>query len=225
MTACYICKGWGGPSPPAAPHELREGSDMRFGWLFLLWPMVEIGLFVILGSWIGVWATWGVVFGTAVLGVMLIRWQKRTVMGQVVRDLQTLGGPLTPAAHSAMIVLAGVLLILPGFLTDFAGVVLLIPFVRDAAIGQLRDRVRMTTNVGASAGPRPDDVIDLQAEEVHPASPRLFIRLQAHSMAANGHRMPKRRCIISTTLPHAQPTVISAEELVRQYHPKTASRV
>lgn len=150
---------------------------MRLAWLFLLWSMIEIGLFVTLGGWIGVWATWAVVLGSGVLGVFLIRWQKRTVLAQVVRDLQTLGDPLTPAAHSAMIVLAGVLLILPGFLTDALGLVLLLPPVRNLVIGQLRDRARAAA-FATSAGPmmrsqsRPHAVIDLQAEEIHPGSPR-----------------------------------------------------
>ena len=149
---------------------------MRFAWLFVLWSMVEIGLFVTLGGWIGVWATWGVVLGSGFAGILLIRWQKRSVLGQVLRDLQTLGDPLTPAAHAAMIVLAGVLLILPGFLTDVLGLVLLIPSVRGFIISNLRERARMA----AMLRPRPraeavidvQEVIDMQADEVHPSRPR-----------------------------------------------------
>ena len=154
---------------------------MQFAWLFLLWPMVEIGLFVTLGGWIGVWGTWTVVLGTGVLGVLLIRWQKRTVIRQVVRDLQTLGGGgLTPAAHSAMIVLAGALLILPGFLTDALGLLLLIPFVRSFVIGKFRARARgaaqamgVRTGFQADLGPRDYEVIDAEAEELPPSPPRL----------------------------------------------------
>ena len=153
---------------------------MQFAWLFLLWIMGEIGLFVTIGGFIGVWATWALVLGSGVLGVMLIRWQKRTVMAQVMRDLQTLGGGgLTPAAHSALIVLAGALLILPGFLTDLTGLVLLIPFVRNFVISQFRDRARVAAkamgaqNVQADWRPRDYEVIDVEAEEVHPPSHRV----------------------------------------------------
>ena len=150
---------------------------MRFAGLFLLWSLIEIGLFVTLGGWIGLWATWGVVLGSGVLGVMLIRWQKRTAVGQVIHDLQTLGDPLTPAAHSVMIVVAGLLLILPGILTDALGLLLLIPWVLDYGIARLRDRARLAATdraVAAMLRPRhrSHDVIDGQAEEVHPASPR-----------------------------------------------------
>ena len=153
---------------------------MRFAWLFLLWIMGEIGLFVTIGGFIGVWATWALVLGSGVLGVMLIRWQKRTVMAQVMRDLQTLGGGgLTPAAHSALTVLAGALLILPGFLTDLAGLVLLIPFVRNFVIGRFRDRAHVAAkamgvhNVQTDWRPRDYEVIDVEAEEVHPPSHRV----------------------------------------------------
>jgi UPF0716 protein FxsA len=138
---------------------------MRLAWLFLGWMLIEIGLFVTLGGRIGVFATWAEVLGNGVGGVLLIRHQKRRVMGQVMNDLRSLGGAVTPAAHSALIVLAGVLLILPGFLTDAMGLILLIPWVRDFIIEKLRHRVRMAATdaaVNAMLNPRPrhDDIVE-----------------------------------------------------------------
>ena len=153
---------------------------MRLIWLFLLWSMVEIGLFAGIGGRIGVLGTWSIVLGSAVLGVLVIRWQKRTVLGPVLRDLQTLGDALTPAAHSALIMLAGVLLILPGLLTDMIGLVLLIPWVRTQVIRFLREKARMVMvdrTVDGMLHPRttsrPSDVIDAVAQEVPspPAAP------------------------------------------------------
>ncbi len=144
---------------------------MRVIWLFLLWTMLEIGLFASIGGRIGVLATWSIVLGSAVLGIWLIRWQKRTAPGQVMRDIQTLGDALNPAAHSALIVLAGVLLILPGFLTDLMGLALLLPPVRDLLIRVLRDKARKAgmggRRSGASAS-RSAEIIDGVAEEVPP---------------------------------------------------------
>ncbi|MGV8985719.1 MAG: FxsA family protein [Cypionkella sp.] len=150
---------------------------MRFAWLFLAWIMIEIGLFVTLGGWLGVFGTWAVVLTTGVGGILLIRWQKRNVIGQVMNDLRALGDPLTPAAHSALIVLAGVLLFLPGFLTDAVGLILLIPQVRNLLIDRLRAKARMAANdasVHVIMQPRRDyeDVIDVEAEDVQPPSPR-----------------------------------------------------
>ena len=149
---------------------------MRIAWLLLAWTLIEIGLFVTLGGWIGLWATWAVVLGTGLGGIMLIRHQKRNVFGQVVNDLRALGDPLTPAAHSALIVLAGVLLILPGFLTDAAGLILVIPGVRNAIIEKLRVRARMAaTDTAVHAmlhpRPRPGDIIDPEAVEVQAPTP------------------------------------------------------
>lgn len=152
---------------------------MRFVWLFLLWTMVEIGLFAGLGGYIGVLATWAVVIGTAIGGFLLIRWQKRSVLGQVLQDLQTLGDPLTPAAHSALIVLAGVLLILPGFLTDALGLVLLIPQVRDLIIDHFRERARLAamdkavaTMLRPRSRPREEEVQEAELVDIQPTSPR-----------------------------------------------------
>lgn len=149
---------------------------MRVIWLFLLWTMVEIGLFASIGGAIGVLATWGVVLGSAALGIWLIRWQKRHALGQVMQDLQRLGDPLTPAAHSALIVLAGVLLILPGFLTDAMGLALLLPPVRNMLIKFLQEKARMAAMDRAVNGMlrsgrnanRGADFIDAVAEEVTP---------------------------------------------------------
>ena len=102
---------------------------MRLAWLFLGWILIEIGLFVTLGGRIGLFGTWFEVLASGVGGIMLIRQQKRHMLGQVMRDLRGFGDLMTPAAHSALIVLAGVLLILPGFLTDAVGLILLILMV------------------------------------------------------------------------------------------------
>lgn len=154
---------------------------MRLVWLFLGWILIEIGLFVTVGSRIGLLGTWLEVLATGVGGILLIRQQKRRVLGQVVRDLRTLGGPMTPAAHSALIVLAGVLLILPGFLTDAVGLALLIPQVRNLVIENLRLRVRQaaanaaTTNAAANSMLHPrkhfDDIIEGKAEDLGQTPP------------------------------------------------------
>lgn len=150
---------------------------MRVVWLILLWSLIEIGLFVTVGAWIGVLGTWTVVLGSAVAGVLIIRHQKRMMTEPVVQDLQRLGDALTPAAHSALIFLAGVLLILPGFLTDILGLLLLLPPVREIVIRQLRVRAKtmaemagMDSEFEVMSYPRtrPDTIIDLEAEEVTP---------------------------------------------------------
>lgn len=149
---------------------------MRLIWLFLAWMLIEIGLFASVGARFGVLMTWAVVLSSGLAGIWLIRWQKRSVAALVFQDLRSLGQALTPAAHSALIVLAAVLLILPGFLTDILGLVLLVPWVRNRIIDYLRDRARiaaMHPNVNEMLHPRQRsaDIIDATAQVVPPASP------------------------------------------------------
>lgn len=134
-------------------------------WVFALilaWPLLEIGLFVVVGGWIGLWATLAWVVLSAVLGVGLIRWQG---MGAL-REVRGGGGlsALQPMAHGALIMLSGMLLILPGFFTDFLGLVLLVPWVRTGLIAMLAARVQMQ-----GFAPRGQaDWVDAEYEEVVP---------------------------------------------------------
>jgi UPF0716 protein FxsA len=156
---------------------------MRLAWLFLGWTLIEIGLFVTLGAKLGLLGTWFIVLVTGVGGILLIRQQKRTVLGQVLNDLRGLRDPLTPAAHSALLVLAGVLLILPGFLTDAAGLILMLPPVRNLVIETLRARARVAARMAATDAAihamlkphrRREDIVEATAEDVadEPPSPR-----------------------------------------------------
>lgn len=147
---------------------------MRLVWLLLAWTLVEIGLFASIGGQIGILATWAVVLGSAVGGIWLIRWQKRNLAGDMLRDLQSLRAGVNTAAHSALMVLAGILLILPGFLTDFLGLVLLVPWVQNWIIAELSRRATMAAVSGTMGAMRhmhraaPDDVIDAQVIDVTP---------------------------------------------------------
>ena len=147
---------------------------MRLVWLLLAWTLVEIGLFASIGGQIGILATWAVVLGSAVGGIWLIRWQKRNLAGDVLGDLQSLRAGVNTAAHSALMVLAGILLILPGFLTDFFGLVLLVPWVQNWIIAELSRRATMAAVKGGLNAMHhmrraaTDDVIDAQVIDVTP---------------------------------------------------------
>jgi UPF0716 protein FxsA len=140
---------------------------MRVFALLLLWPLLEIGLFVVVGGAIGLWPTLAVVLGTGVLGVALIRWQG---MG-VLRDLQQNGAvdPISPIAHGALILLGGFLLILPGFFTDVLGLMLMIPLVRRGLIAALGPRIQVQGFAASRFRRDPaEDWVDAEYEEVVP---------------------------------------------------------
>jgi UPF0716 protein FxsA len=106
-------------------------------------PLVEIGLFVTLGAKLGLWLTLGWVVLTGVLGVLLLK-SMALAGGETLRRgfREGLQDPLSPLAHRALVGVAAVLLILPGFFTDALGLVLLLPPVRALIIKGLAGRMR-----------------------------------------------------------------------------------
>ena len=130
----------------------------------LAWPLVEIALFVTLGGTLGLWLTLAWVLLTGVIGVTIlkslsgsgaIRGRQGFVEGFRGRLAED---PLSPIAHQALIGVAAVLLILPGFLTDALGLLFLVPPVRMLLIRVLARRMRAVTVVSHSfGGPRDPD--------------------------------------------------------------------
>ena len=93
-------------------------------------PLVEIGLFVTIGGAIGLWPTLAWVLISAALGLLVLKGIATTGSVSLSRDMQEMADPLSPIAHRVMVVMAGGLLLIPGFLTDAIGLLLLIPPVR-----------------------------------------------------------------------------------------------
>lgn len=144
-------------------------------WLFVLFlaiPLIEIGLFIQIGGLIGLWPTLAIVVLTAVFGTWLMRAQGILALNQLRSSLHELRDPTEPLAHGAMILVAGALLLTPGFFTDAVGFALLIPPVRRAVFGYIRSRVTMQSfTVGGAQGQTrypSDTVIDVEYEEVDP---------------------------------------------------------
>ncbi|TNE93282.1 MAG: FxsA family protein, partial [Rhodobacteraceae bacterium] len=105
-------------------------------WIFLAFvavPLIEIGLFIQVGGLIGLWPTLGIVLLTAIVGTSLVRREGARALDDLRSSLNELRDPSRPLAHGAMILVAGVLLLTPGFFTDAVGLSLLVPPVRDMA--------------------------------------------------------------------------------------------
>ncbi len=115
-------------------------------WLLALLiavPIIEIALFIQVGGAIGLWPTLAIVIGTALLGANLLRAQGRGAMMDLQASLSGRGDPGKALAHGALILVAGVLLLTPGFFTDTVGFLLLIPQVRAAVIAWGAKNVRV----------------------------------------------------------------------------------
>jgi UPF0716 protein FxsA len=125
-------------------------------WLlfaFMIVPIVEIGLFIQVGGLIGLWPTLAIVVLTAILGTWLVRTQGALALSELRGSFSRQSDPTEPLAHGAMILVAGVLLLTPGFFTDALGFALLTPPFRRAAFSYLRKRVKVQSF--GTAGPRP----------------------------------------------------------------------
>jgi UPF0716 protein FxsA len=104
-------------------------------------PLIEIGLFVTIGGAIGLWATLAWVIAAVALGLVVLKGIAETGSVSLSQDMVEMRDPLSPIAHRAMVALAGGLLILPGFLTDFIGVLLLIPPIRSLILKLVAKRL------------------------------------------------------------------------------------
>ena len=103
-------------------------------WLFLLFivvPIVEIVLFIKIGSLLGLWLTILVVVLTAIVGTNLVRSQGLIAIKQVQSSFLQGQDIARSLINGTLILIAGVLLLTPGFFTDFIGITFLIPMTRN----------------------------------------------------------------------------------------------
>ena len=111
--------------------------------LFILIPLLEIWLFILLGGFIGVYPTLFIILLTAILGTVLVKTQGINVLKEIQSKFNGLENPTEPIAHGAMILFAGALLLTPGFFTDTVGFLLLLPRVRKATFFWLRNKINL----------------------------------------------------------------------------------
>ena len=103
-------------------------------WLFLLFivvPIVEIVLFIKIGSLLGLWLTILVVVLTAIVGTNLVKSQGLNAIKQVQSSFLQGQNIARSLINGTLILIAGVLLLTPGFFTDFIGITFLIPMTRN----------------------------------------------------------------------------------------------
>lgn len=121
----------------------------RLPLLFLAGPFIEIAGFIIVGSEIGVLATLGLIILSAVLGFVLLRTQGLSLLQKI--QIETAAGrvPDREMVHGAMLVIAAILLIIPGFVSSIIGLFLFLPPVRDLVWKHfVQNRIILATSGG-----------------------------------------------------------------------------
>lgn len=147
--------------------------------LFLAVPLIEVALFIVIGSQIGVWDTIILCIVSAAVGALVVRHQGLRALTRLQQRLRTGVMPADELAEGAAIFAAGILLIAPGFFSDTVGFILLIPPARRWIIAWLGQRFAGNVRTFGARGSYSDlhkdrergpTIIDVEAEEVQDGS-------------------------------------------------------
>jgi UPF0716 protein FxsA len=144
-------------------------------------PLVEIGVFIQVGGFIGLWPTLGLIVLTAVLGTWQLRAQGLATLGRARQQIDQGILPAHELFDGLCLLVAGALLLTPGFVTDAVGFLLFLPPVRATLRQILARHVTASAQTRAWAdgeevpgrGPKGGGVIDGEFEDLtdDPRSP------------------------------------------------------
>ena len=98
--------------------------------LIILIPIIEIYLFIKIGSQIGAFTTISLIFVTAIIGVFYARYEGLNNLRSGVSQLYKNQMPLFELMSGAALAVAAILLIFPGFATDLLGFLIIFPLTR-----------------------------------------------------------------------------------------------
>lgn len=143
--------------------------------LFILTPVVEIAVFIEVGSFIGLWPTLAVVVVTATAGTWLLRRQGVATFYRAQEALNQGQFPVTEVFDGMCLLFAGALLLTPGFVTDATGFLLFVPplrrSLRRAIVGYLQRTGKLRVwgdDAGSSAASRDSTTIEGDFHEIRP---------------------------------------------------------
>jgi len=142
--------------------------------LILAFPFIELVVMVQVAGSIGILNMLGLLIGVSLVGVWLAKWQGLSVISRIRRAQAAGEVPGKEVTDGALILLAAFLLVLPGFVSDVLGVLLLLPPVRIAVRTLALRRVSASSNLivvstPGRGGPREDGVWDVDSWEEPPS--------------------------------------------------------
>lgn len=138
--------------------------------LFIIVPIIEIYVLIQIGSQIGAATTIGFIVLTAIIGAALVRIQGFSTLMRAQSQIAHAKVPAVEVMEGVALVVAGVLLLTPGFITDAFGFILLTPPLRRLIIARLAKRSPIMSQ-GFNQSRRPDDgsrpsIIDIDHKEI-----------------------------------------------------------
>jgi UPF0716 protein FxsA len=120
--------------------------------LFVAMPIIEIAVFIQAGELIGLWPTIGVVILTAIIGTSLMRAQGLQTLAKAQSQMDQGEMPIGALFDGICILVAGVLLLTPGFVTDSFGFLLLVPPLRQLVGAKVIMKLVQSGNIRTNFG-------------------------------------------------------------------------
>ncbi len=107
--------------------------------IFIILPIIEISIFIQVGGFVGTFNTILIIFLTAAVGVYFVRQQGFRTFQKIAVELQNQQIPVQGMFDGLLILISGILLVTPGFLTDIIGFLGLIPQTRVFLLGIIKN--------------------------------------------------------------------------------------
>jgi UPF0716 protein FxsA len=139
--------------------------------LLVLWPLVEIAVFLQVVAWIGVLNTLALMVAISICGAWLVKRQGIGTLARMRAELDDGRIPTGPMTDGGLLAAAGFLLLIPGFVTDVVGLALLVPPVRGGVRRYLGHRFSART-ARVRRGRAPDYLDVDEAHRTRPSSDR-----------------------------------------------------
>ena len=136
--------------------------------LLVLWPIVEIAVFLQVVAWIGVLDTLALMVAISLCGAWVVKRQGIGTLARMRAELDDGRIPTGPMTDGGLLALAGFLLLIPGFVTDVFGLALLVPPVRRGVRRGLGHRFSVRA---ARARRVRTDYLDVEEADRYPHDP------------------------------------------------------
>ena len=130
---------------------------MKFFLIFIIFPLIEIIIFINIGNLIGTLYTILLIIVTGAIGLYLLKNHSLVNLLKLSRDPINAFNSLENLSATLLIIISGLLLIFPGFLTDIFGLLILIPKIRNKI---LKNIIKKTSKSSQS-----NDIIDVEYYE------------------------------------------------------------
>jgi len=132
----------------------------RLLMIFILVPLLELFILIKVGKYMGTLNTIGLIILTGIIGASFAKQQGAGILASIRQSMQQGQVPGDAMLQGLMVLIGGILLITPGFITDLVGFSLIIPFTRQfysgLVLGFLKQRFQKSGFYAASDFSQPE---------------------------------------------------------------------